>query len=80
MTEESAQLDSLLDLFEKHSDVPAEAVKIAHGVRVPGRVVRNDDHHSPLAVFSYSSFYSAQFHFDCGLASAVTSPVHAVVD
>jgi hypothetical protein len=30
MTEEAAELEALLDLFEEHLDVPAAAVEVAH--------------------------------------------------
>ncbi|MEO8617648.1 MAG: hypothetical protein ABI600_21145 [Luteolibacter sp.] len=47
MTEETAELEALLDLFEKHIDVPAAAVEIAHGARAPLRVVSNEGHDPP---------------------------------
>ena len=40
MSQKAAELEALLDLFEKHFDVPAAAIEITHRARTPHKVVQ----------------------------------------
>jgi len=50
MSQKAAELEALLDLFEKHFDVPAAAIEITHRARTPHKVVGDQHHHSPFIV------------------------------
>lgn len=62
MSEETAELEALLDLFEVHLDVPAEAIEIAHGTRAPFRVVGDENHHPPLPIHFHTRLDAPQLH------------------
>lgn len=50
VAQEIRQLQRLLDLFEKHFDLPPAAIEISHGARTPVQVVGQKGHFSFLTI------------------------------
>ena len=62
VTEETAELEALLDLFKEHLDVPAAAIEIAHGARTLGRVVGDEDPDPPRSIHFHPGLDPPQIH------------------
>lgn len=62
VAEEAGEPEALFDLFEKHLDVPAAAVEVAHRLRTPFEVVGDENHHPPLAIHLHPGLDAAHPH------------------
>lgn len=62
VNEKAAELETLLDLFEKHLDVPSAAIEIAYGSRAPIHVVGDENHDPPGVVHFHPCFDASELH------------------
>jgi len=57
-----AQLQGLFDLFEKHLNVPAPAVEVAHRARAPAQIVGDKNHQAFFSAYFDQRLHASQQH------------------